>query len=167
VDSKTKNRITERIRRALTLRLREQGFARGKPTFWVRPRDHVLEFIHLHLYRSDSAFRVHLGIRVLNDEFDTTALNGPDSHSFWAKNRPVYDLDFSEEQSSIDHCANEIARFCSEVGEPWFYRLASPEDLLALSSPLREAERALLKQSLEGNSNAGRVQHSRLLLGVA
>jgi hypothetical protein len=167
VNSKEKNRIAECIRRDLTQRLREHGFARSRPTFWVRSRDHVFEFIHLHLYSFAPAFRAHLGIRVQNDDFDAPALNGPDSGESWRDGKPLYDLALSEVESSITRCAEEIARYCSEVGEPWFSRSANPKALLADGSPLSDAARSHLATSLEGNPSAEAIRLSRRLLGVS
>jgi hypothetical protein len=167
MDIKTKRRLAERVRRALTMRLKEQGFVRGKPTFWVRPREHVIEFVHLHLYTFDPAFRAHLGIRALNDKRDGIALNGPTDGESGQCGKPKYNFDFSEEDSSIIRCTEEIARFCSEVGEPWFHLFANPKDLLATELPLIGPSQADFAEAIQGHSNAEATQLSRRLLGVA
>jgi hypothetical protein len=160
MDATTKKRLAERVRRALTKKLLGRGFVRSKTTFWARPREHVIEFVHLHLYTFEPSFRAHLGIRVLNDDFPAEALNGPASHT-------SYDLEFSESESSVLRCADEIARFCAEVGEPWFQSLSDPVHLLASSSPLRDSERAKLRLSLQGQSDAKSVQLSKHMFRVA
>jgi hypothetical protein len=53
------------------------GFRRGKPAFIIRQHDWVIQFIQLHKYFSASGFRIHLGIRVLNDVFPAPALTSP------------------------------------------------------------------------------------------
>ena len=82
---------------------------------WGR-REIIIEFVHLHLYTFAPSFRVHVGIRVLNDPFEAAALNGPDSHGMGFR------LEFDAVDSAVDECASEIARYCKEVGELWFAR---------------------------------------------
>jgi hypothetical protein len=166
MDTPTQRRLAERVRRSLTAKLRAYGFVRTKTTFWVRPRDHVLEFVHLHIYRFRSVFRAHCGIRVLNDTFEAEALNGPTSQESWSNGHPTYALEFSRDEESIGACANEIDRFCSEVAEPWFRRFAEPRLLLATDSPLNERERMRLQAALEGSADRRAVLASRKLFGV-
>jgi hypothetical protein len=73
----TKRSAAERVRRSVTSKLQALAFIRGKTSFWARPQTHVIEFLHLHLFTFAPAFRVHTGIRVLNDAFVAAALNGP------------------------------------------------------------------------------------------
>jgi hypothetical protein len=73
MDSKAKRRLAEVIRRRFTDGLTPTGFLRTKPAFWVRPKVHCLEFVHLHLFTFAPSFRVHFGVRVLNDTFPAAA----------------------------------------------------------------------------------------------
>jgi hypothetical protein len=163
----TKRRVAERVRRALTKRLRQRGFTRGKTTFWSRPKVHVIEFVHLHLFTFAPTFRAHCGIRVLNDTFDAAALNGPDSDSIWSDDRRTYVLDFADDHESVTLCVDALDRFCVQVAEPWFERYTDPRTLLASESPLIERERLNLERSVRGKSNPTVVRFSKELLGVA
>lgn len=165
MDTAVKRRAAEQVRRLLTQRLLPFGFARGKTSFWVRPRDHVIEFLHLHLYKFP-AFRVHAGIRVLNDTFEAPHLNGPTSQEYWSGGQPTYRLDFADTRESLELCAAEIARFCTEISEPWFERYREPRALLAAESPLTEGERSRLDRAVRGLNDVQAVELSRQLLGV-
>jgi hypothetical protein len=99
MDTVTKRRAAEKVRRAVTKHLSASGFVRGKSTFWARPRGHVIEFVHLHLFTFEPAFRAHCGIRVLNDDFVAAALNGPDSDGCWTNRRQMYSLAFRANSS--------------------------------------------------------------------
>ena len=143
------------------------GFVTGRTSFFVRRREWIAEFVHLHKYRSGPSYRVHLGIRVLNDVFPAAALNGPDSHAYTCpgnSNGSRYELDFAPPPRSPERCAAEVARWCVEVGEPWFARFASPEALLADGSPLDAVAREQLRLALTGDSDPARVAASERLL---
>ena len=67
----------EKVLRVVVSRLVPLGFRRAKSTIYFRRQKWAIEFIHLHKYRSGPSYRIHLGIRVLNDVFPSPALNGP------------------------------------------------------------------------------------------
>jgi hypothetical protein len=92
VDAKRKRQLAEQALRLATQKLAVLGFDRKKPAFWVQRRTHCLNFFHIHLFRFGPQFRVHCGIRVLNDPFEAEALNGIDSDNF-----STYDLSFADE----------------------------------------------------------------------
>jgi hypothetical protein len=167
MDTAVKRRMAERVRRALTKRLRAHGFVRGKTSFWVRSREHVIEFVHLHLFSFAPAFRVHAGIRVLNDDFEAAALNGPDSDGCWLGDRQKNALQFTTSDASIETCAEDIVRFCDEVAEPWFERFSGPRIFLISESPLNDRERSNLESSFKGLAKPETVRFSKELLGVA
>jgi len=166
MDTTAKRRLAERVRRKLTQRLHARGFARGKPTFWVRPKEHVIEFVHLHLLTFAPVFRAHCGIRVLNDQFDAAALNGPDSDSTRSGSRSAYSLEFSDDEKSLDQCADAIARWCGDVAEPWFEGFESLDRLLSPGSPLADRQRADHEMSRRGEADPEAVRLSKQLLGV-
>jgi hypothetical protein len=146
------------------------GFVTGRSTFFVRRREFVAEFVHLHKYRSGPDYRIHLGIRVLNDVFPAAALNGPDSHMYTCPDSPnglLYELAFAPEPRSPERCAAEVVRWCVEVGEPWFTRFASPQSLLTECSPLGSDAGEQLRQALAGRSDSARVTASLRLLARA
>lgn len=165
LDAVVKRRLAEQVRREFDRRIGSAGFVRSKPTFWVRPRLHVVEFIHLHLYKFGPCFRAHLGIRVLNDDFVAPALNGPDSHSCWTNGKPDYPLDFDD--AKIGECVGGLFAFYTNIGAPWFERFGSPESLLKAESPLRDSERTHLEKSLRGAGDSSSITLSKRLLGVA
>lgn len=133
------------------------GFAAGRTGFFVRRREWVAEFVHLHKYSFAPGYRVHLGIRVLNDVFPAPALNGPHSGS-------RDELSFAPAPRSPAGCASEVARWCLEIGEPWFARFASPEALLADGSPLDAEARDGLREALAGRSDPLRIAATERLL---
>jgi hypothetical protein len=138
------------------------GFKRTKPAFWTRPHDHVIEFIHLHLFTFGPKFRAHLGIRVLNDTFEAEALNGPDSDG------AAYKLEFDAADLAVDECSSEVVRYCREVGEPWFARWRDHRALvLDKQSPLRQHGKAELRAALDGAASPENIARSRKLFGVA
>lgn len=165
MDTAVKRRVAERVRLLLTRRLQPLGFARGKTSFWVRPREYVVEFLHLHLYKFP-AFRVHAGIRVLNDTFEAPHLNGPTSHEYSSGGRPTYRLDFANTRESLELCAAEIARYCTEIAEPWFDRYRDAHALLSIESPLSKGARSALERSVRGLNDVEAVKLSRQLLGI-
>jgi hypothetical protein len=132
---------------------------RGKPTFWARPHEHVIEFLHLHLFTFAPAFRFHAGIRVLHDASKFVALNGPCSDA-------SYHLDFEDTQDSVEFCAQELARYFSETAEPWFARYRDKAALLAADSPLDEGARTGLKLSLNDLMSREMAQASRDVMGI-
>jgi len=170
MDAKTKRTSAERTRRAFTKAIAHLGFVRSKTSFWTRPNEHVVEFIHLHLFSFMPAFRVHFGIRVLNDSFEAPALNGLSSHDGWygVNDRREYSFAFDESTHGQLTCADELARFCHNLGEPWFMRFREVSALLSPdASPLSAAAREALSRALIGNVESANVLASRTLLGVA
>ena len=157
------------LRRVASL-LAPFGFRRSKTTFFTRRKRWVIEFVHLHKYSFAPGYRVHLGIRVLNDVFPAQALNGPDSHPYTSADSPNgsrYTLDFGPDQASIERCSSEIQRWCSEVGLPWFDQFHDPRALLTdRASPLGESEKARLQLEMADQSDPDAVRASESLFGT-
>lgn len=150
----------ERVLRQLSAMLREPGFQRTKPSFFTRPQPLVIEFVHLHKYKSGPDFRVHLGLRVRNDPFEAAALNGPDSHG------RGYDFRFDVEPETVERCASEIARYVTDVAEPWFLSWRNASKLLVSpDSPLHRDAKEGLKREIESGLDAERAERTRALLG--
>jgi hypothetical protein len=167
MDKEKRNRA-EAVRRRLSRGLEPLGLRRTKTSFWTREREFVVEFIHLHLFTFDWSFRVHLGVRVLNDSFEAAALNGLYTPDGWYGDRPRYDFLFSDDEESVNRCADDLVRFVRDVASPWFERFVDPRALLTIAdSPLTEDERTALAEALAGESAETRVAASRVLLGVA
>src|SRR5689334_18110198 len=111
MDAREKRKRAEAIRRDLSRGLAPLGFRRTKTTFWTREREFVIEFIHLHLFTFEPAFRVHLGIRVLNDSFEAAALNGLSTPDGWYGDNPRYLFHYADSQESVDRCTDNLVRF--------------------------------------------------------
>jgi hypothetical protein len=165
----------ERACKEFSARIAPLGFTRTKKVFWIRRNPYTVEFIHLH--RSGSTygkpinysvdFRIHFAIRVLNDTFEAPALNGPFSDAGRLR-EGRYHLRFNAQTSSTyDRCIDDLARFVSEQGEPWFSKFRNCEMLLASSdSPLREADKERLQSALNGQSDPEVVSASLKMLGI-
>jgi len=164
MDATTKRKRDEQVRRLVSKLLAPFGLARTKPTYWTRPRESVVEFVHLHLYTFGPVFRIHLGIHVLNDPRDFVALNGPQS-TFWQDKGKFH---FAERPEEVERCAREVLEWCERVGEPWFAKWRDPELLLdSTQSPLDDTEKVALRASRDGAPNGEFVARSRKELGVA
>lgn len=162
----------EAIFERLTSKIGALGFSRTLKRAWTRSREHIVEFIHLHRggisYGVPSLsinYRVHLGIRVLNDPTSHLALNGPDSDQTRA--RGMHLACHARNEATYERCVTDLARYCVEVALPWFYRYGTPMALIELLAlPPYEAARAALQRAIEGDVDEGAVGRSRKLLGL-
>ncbi|MCE9591384.1 MAG: hypothetical protein K8S99_12760 [Planctomycetes bacterium] len=165
MDAKLKRSNAEKIRRAFTRRIADLGFTRTKPTFWTRQHQNVIQFIHLHLFSFEPAFRVHFGIYVLNDDFPSPILNGLDSDTTPGPLHK-YHLRFHAHEDTIPRCMDDLDKYCREIGEPWFDAWRTDEALLSPGSPLREQARDHLRAALQGKVDLTRIQESCAMLGI-
>ena len=163
MDKKREQLAKDKILRRLTKHLHRLDFSRSKSTFFIRPGQHLIEFIHIHKYSFDSDFRVHLGLRVWADPFEAVALNGPNSHE--AVCRKKYDFHFDDSEELVALCAESLFRFCAEEGEEWFRSWHSLERLLQdRDSPLGSEAKKALRCSLAGEMSKENIARTRLLL---
>jgi len=165
----------EKLCAELSERVLELGLERTRKTFWTRPQDFAIDFLHLH--RSGSSYgapvsasvavRIHMGIRVLNDDFETAALNGPSSDKF-IDHRPRYHLSFNARSfSQYDRCLEDAVRFVEEQALPWFAAFSTVEALLERAdSPLRPETRDRLRSALSTGGDPAAFAASRKLLGI-
>ena len=161
--------------RDFTERITSLGFARTKKMFWTREHEHTVDFIHFH--RSGSSYgaprnfsidiRVHFGIRVLNDNFEAAALNGPFSDATLTR-AGNYHLRFNaKSESTYDRCVDDLARFVVEQGEPWFNLFRDPKRLAEdTDSPLQPEACAFLTAALRGSIDPENIAKSRKILGI-
>lgn len=78
-----------------------------------------------------------------------------------------YHLRFNAESGcTYERCADDLARFVTEQGEPWFQQWGSMDALLRGDSPMRSTERAFLQAARDGEPDAVRVAASLKLLGI-
>jgi hypothetical protein len=162
VDAKRKGQLAEQVLRLATQKLAVLGFDRRKPAFWVQRQIHRLNFFHIHLFRFGPQFRVHCGIRILNDPFEAEALNGIDSDSFGN-----YGLSFADGDGAVDRCASAIVQFCTEKGIPWFEKWSDLSGLVQdAESPLLPDQRKALSDALQGREDPKLVRASERLFNV-
>jgi hypothetical protein len=154
-----KRRLAEKVRRAVSAHLADDGWSRTKTSFWTRrPEAHHVEFFHLHLFTFAPEFRVHLGVRVLADPFDACGLNGPITDS-------TSKLVFSGDANTAETCATGIAAFV-RAGEKWFAKWRTPDALLRDGSPLDADAKSALREAIEGRAARRTVAASLHLLGL-
>ena len=168
MDLGTKRKKAEAVRRAFSRLVESSGYSRTKTTFWTVPHSHFIQFIHLHLFSFMPAFGVHLGIRVLNDDFPASALNGLHSQDGWGVGARRYEFRFNDSNDSVSRCATELAAFVDDVARPWFDQFHDENALLNdPQSPLKPAQKRALELSIRNDAEQSRVDRSKELLGVA
>jgi len=156
MDEKQEKSGCEKVRERLAKHLKEIGFLRTKPSFFTRVRPYWIEFGYLHKFTFGPYFRVHLGIRILNDQNQNISLNGPDSDSIRSilYHFPVslfldqmkYDFKYGESLQSIDKCAQDMFIFWKKIGLPWFGKWRDSNRLIkSKKSPLSQKEKELLQ----------------------
>ena len=150
--------VARRIVRAVARELEDVGFRHTKPTFVIRPGNLVTPFFHFHKFTFGPHFRIHLGVRVMNDTFVALALNGP-SHEHAGR--------YSEREEDIQQCVQMMATYCRTQGLPWLERWSDPKPLLAAKdSPLRPEHQQALSNALAGRINVKAIAVSESLLGT-
>ena len=135
--------------------------------FFTRASLPVIEFVHLHKFSFAPSFRVHVGIRVVNDPFVAVALNGPNSDEIVSPTGARYDFQYCEDDESVDRCVSKIAEFVSNVAEPWFGLFRNRTLLISSpDSPLTAEARAALERALSGVLEERYVARTRELLNA-
>jgi hypothetical protein len=158
MDKRVERNIARRIVGAVARELEDLGFRQTKPTFVIRPGDIVTAFFHFHKFTFGPYFRIHLGVRVMNDTFVALALNGP-SHEHAGQ--------YSEREEDIQQCIRNIVTYCRTEGLPWLHRWSDPKTLLAApDSPLHAEDQQALSNALAGRSNLAAIALSESLLGL-
>lgn len=114
----------------LSTRLGPVGFVHAKKMLWVRVENGVAHFIHLHRDGSSYgppidasvSFRIHLGVRMLEDTGSALHLNGPASNEA-AHRHARYHLRFNARTWSMyERTLDDAERFVRDVGGAWFDR---------------------------------------------
>ena len=158
MNKEEERRLARKIVRAVAREFRSCGFLHTKPTFMVRPCEGFTQFVHFHKYSFGPSFRIHFGVRVMNDSFPAVALNGPASDhvgGYWP----------DEEQSLI--CTSRLIELVQQEGLTWFADLSSSKALLnSPKSPLKERDRAALLEDMSGQGSRENRQNSERLLGI-
>ena len=133
-EKKQESRDAQKVLRLLAKRLQPLGFERTKPTFFVRPGNVLLEFVHVHKYTFGPRFRLHLGVRVRFDQFVAQALNGPAFDGAPGTNEPGAQARFNyrSDVETIAACAEAMAQTVKTAGNQWFDAMSNPEQLLSI-----------------------------------
>lgn len=165
----------ERLCKDFTEQVGEFGFAPTRKTFWTRPLEFKVDFLHFHRggisygapISAQVDVRIHLAIRVLNDDSEAGTLNGPNSVAFMSY-RPRYHLRFNGRSfSQYDRCLADSVRFFREQGLPWFATFSTAEAMLTRAdSPLTPEARDRLRAALATGGDPVVVAANRKLLGI-
>lgn len=131
------------------------GFTR-RSTWFAREYDLCVLYIHVHKYTFGSYFRLHYGVRVLNDSRDFIALGGPQESQ---------GLEFGEDDESHDRCAEAMFSLVTTTVVPWF-REQSHQKLLEDGGCLYPEGHKALIRALEGEIDSDAVCQSRALFGL-
>ncbi|MFT3917141.1 MAG: hypothetical protein QM704_24560 [Anaeromyxobacteraceae bacterium] len=128
----------ERARSDIAARISPLGFARTFKGLWTRP--HALTIDWVSVDRHGSSYGAPLTFSVdLRLQLGIDLLDGPMKRGAWGPSSDPahlragrYHLRFNARSgSTYERCIDDLARFVSELGEPWFARLAAPEALVA------------------------------------
>jgi hypothetical protein len=133
-EKKQESRDAQKVLRLLAKKLQPLGFERTKPTFFVRPGNVLLEFVHLHKYTFGPGFRLHLGIRVRFDQFVAQALNGPAFDGAPGAIEPGTQgrFNYRSDAEAIAACAEAMAQTVATAGNQWFDAMGDPKKLLSI-----------------------------------
>jgi hypothetical protein len=142
--------------------LESHGYSR-RSVWFARERDHLIFFLHVHKFTFGPSFRLHAGVRVLNDPSENVCLNGICTDTAL---RFKEHLEYDTTDASWDNCALQMERYVVEVAEPWFDQM-TVTTLLAAEHPLTAIGRESLRLALNGESHLPRVLFSRRSLGLA
>jgi hypothetical protein len=169
-ERKQQTKDAQKIMRLLAHKLRALGFERTKPSFFIRQRALIIEFVHVHKFTFGPSFRIHFGIRVRNDTHTAAALNGPDSDRIQNPATPGlrYRLNFSTEPTSLNTCAEAMAAFVAAEGLAWFRTFEDPRLLLsAADSRLHQMAKTALQEALHNPNAAITSPATRQVLNAA
>lgn len=147
-----------KIMQKFAVKLRALDLSRKKQSNWfAREANQVAHFVHIHKFTFGPCFRVHLGIRILNESRESIALNGPHAST--------KDMEYVDEAGSLEHCAEAMFRYVQEDGQHWF----SSQDSETLARPdgwLDQHARDALEQMMNGHVIEQNINQSRSLLGL-
>ncbi|WP_394224516.1 hypothetical protein [Alteromonas gracilis] len=163
MDKKLERSNADKVLRRLTNQIKPLGFVRTKPTFWVREREHLVQFIHIHKYTFGPFFRIHTCVRPLNSNLEFVALFGPIEQEL----SETAKFEYTEDINSVENCASTMSQFISTFSEEWYSTLGSLTTLLSSNSVLDAQEKISLQESLDGNSKTSNIDRTRSSLKIA
>lgn len=169
-EKKRESLDAQKVLRLLGKALAPLGFTRTKPSFFTRPGDLIVEFVHVHKYTFGPHFRIHLGLRVLNDaKADGMHLNGPQMDGVLPAGASRYTarFEYGKDAQSMAACAALMTDSVRLQAEPWFASMRPTQQLLdSPESPLSLRSKDALRAALSGTFNAGAIAASRRRLGL-
>lgn len=169
LEKKQESRDAQKVLKRFESRLKPLGFKRTKPSFFVRPGKHILEFVHVHKFSFAPSLRVHFGARVRSDDFSGSHLNGPCSDGIAEPGNPDRrrdDFDYTTSEESWEQCAEAMLQCVLEEGSRWFAALEDHGVLLSASSPLSAAAVDALRTELEQPCSARVSDATHRVLGL-
>ena len=158
MEQSIERRLTRQVVRAVARDLADSGLSLTKPMFLTRGGELITPFVHFHKFRFKPGFRIHLGVRVMNDPFDAISLNGPHEADLG---------EFSEREEDIGACVERMVAYCRRAGLPWITRWSDAHALLTgRGSPLDRDEQDALREAIAGRADPSHVLQSKRLLGL-
>jgi len=171
MDKKAEKSNKDKVLRRLANILKKHDFIRTKPSFFVRERGPLIEFIHIHKFSFGPSFRLHVCLRVINDPRDWVALLGFDSDLYCRPNSPngkKYNFSYHVKNETIERCVVNIHEFINEVAEPWYEKWRNPVTHFSdPGSPFGPEDIEALKLAISGGEIEDNSKQSRILLGLA
>lgn len=151
MDKNLERNNKNKVLRLVSQQMKDHEFLRTKPTIFTRARGPVVEFVHLHKFTFTAGFRVHLGIRVVNETRAGVGLNGPSSDQIaeTGTSQRKYDFAYYESDESLHICADRIMDFVQEFAVAWFGQWKESLSLITCpDSPLSNNAKTTLRVAI-------------------
>lgn len=172
-DKTVERTLGRKIIRRIAVNMKPYGYVLSKPTFLCREEPLLISFFHFHKYSFGPYFRIHFGVRVLNDDRESPALNGPQFSNM--------EFEYEAGEADVERCVDTRMAFLVSKGLPWhkscsdvgalLSEIEDPmkpliKDAVSLKRYLSASERLRLLEAHDGQSSAENVARSRLLLEI-
>lgn len=159
---KTEQKNAQKVLRRFTNHVMNLGFSRTKPTFWVREKTHLVEFIHIHKRKHRPDFDIFTCLRPFNSSLEFIALEGELDRQLLSG----VNFEYSDSKDSVEQCAVKMASFVQRHSETWYDKFSDQKVLLGASSPFDKRHKNDFKQALEGNTIQSQVDRTKELLKI-
>jgi len=159
---KTEQKNAQKVLHLFTNHIKSLGFNRTKPTFWVREKTNLVQFINIHKRKHRPDFDIFTCIRPYNSSLEFIALEGELDRQLLSGVNFVY----SDTTDSVEQCAVKMASFVQRHSETWYEKFSDQKVLLGTSSPFDEQHKKDFKQALEGNAIQSQVDRTKELLKI-
>lgn len=152
----------QKVLRRFTNHVKSLDFKRTKPTFWIREKNNIVHFIHIHKYGYGPSFSIHTCLRPYNSSLEFIALLGPTENELSGD----VSFEYTDTADSIEQCAIKMASFVQRKSEAWYKQFSDPKSIIGASSPLDEQNKREFKQALEGNANPDWIKRTKEMLKI-